>query len=273
MSLLSTDRVFLGLSPDHVSALVVRGLMWRRLVAERTLPAINKGHQASLPWEEEVAAIDTLLQEDGWRDQDISVVLSSHYVRHIVVPAESGLSEAALLKLAGVLFQDIFGDMAREWELRVSPTRHGKTTVACGVPRSRLEALSAVCQAHGRLRSIQPVLMAVFNHIRRGIGNGPVSLAVVENGRVTVGTLENGQWQYIDSRAGNGNLLNAVLEESAILHQHPGGGTLWLCNLSTASISLPLEDGWRVRPVLPPHLAGIEVAQAGETGLALWGAA
>lgn len=266
MSLLSTERVYVGVAPQQLSGMVVSGRLRRRLVRQRLLPLADRQGMA---WEAEIAGIDALLDEEGWSGRDVVVVLSNHYVRHVVVPAERGLSEDELAGLARLVFHDIFGELAGEWELRVSPSRAGQATVASGVPRGLLEQLGAICRSHGRLRSIQPVLMAVFNHIRRAIDTGPVSLALVENGRMTVASLDEGEWLHVASRAGNGNLLPLLLDEENFLQRRATGGTLWLCDLTAGSIAMPADERWNARQVVPPRLSGLEPGKA--SGLALWG--
>ena len=97
-----------------VSALAIEGRWHRRLVDQHLLhlPA-----QAASDWDKGMAALDTLLAESGWQRHAITVVLSGHYARHLVVPVEPGLSEAEQQALAQTLFQETFGELARDWVL------------------------------------------------------------------------------------------------------------------------------------------------------------
>lgn len=273
MSPLSSERVVIGLAPEQLSALALGGRFRPRLLDQHVLPL--PGQPASA-WEQGIAALDLLLAEAGWRGRAVTVVLSSHYVRHVVVPAQADLAESELQTLAGVVFRDIFGELAGEWELRVSPARASAATLACGVPRALLASLDAVCATHGRLRSVQPGLMPVFNRVRREIGTSAACLALIETERVTIASIEHGQWQYVDSRAGPGGILPHLLQEEGELHERQPGGILWLCDL-TGATSLPADAYWSQRRVEPPRLPGFDAAPdelAGPaTNLALWGAA
>lgn len=259
------NRVLIGLAPERLTALALGGVMQPRLLDRH---AVSLHEQPGAAWEAGVAALQTLLAEAPWRGRLITVILSSHYVRHAIVPPASGLSESEQQALAAAVFKEVFGDLAGDWELRVSPSRRGSGSLACGVSRPLLAALRSVCGESGRLHSIQPGLMPVFNSVQGRIGKSVACLALVEPGRVTLASVANGQWQYIDSRAGNGHTLPQLLLEEGELHERPPGGILWLCDLAGAT-RLPADSFWSCRPIPPPRLTGVEDISS----LAVWGLA
>jgi hypothetical protein len=262
---LSRDRVFVGLAPERLTALAVGG-RWRAKLIDRhalPLPEQEAGH-----WDEGVAALAGLLGEPAWRGRDVNVVLSAHYVRHVVVPPGEGMKEAERRNLAEVVFREVFGDLARDWDLRVSPARDGQPTVACGAPRALIAGLREVCQGRGRLLSIRPSLMPVFNRVRKQMADAVGCLALVEPGRITLAALDNGQWRYVDSRAAGGALLPQLLLEEGELHARQPGGILWLCDLS-GDARLPGGSFWSRKRIEPPTLPGVD----GISDLAVWGAA
>lgn len=265
MSRLSRERVFVGLAPDRLSALAVGG-WWRRRLIDRH--ALLLPEQETAHWDKSIAALEKLLNEPAWRDRDVTVILSGHYVRHAVIPPGGGMTEAERRNLAEVVFREVFGDLARDWELRVSPAQGALPTLACGVPRTLLAALRNVCKKHGRLASIQPSLMPVFNRVRRQMAKAVGCLALVEPGRITLAALDNGSWKYVDSRAGGGGLLPQLLLEEGELHARQPGGILWLCDLS-GEARLPGGSFWSHQFVEPPRLAGVD----GPSSLAIWGIA
>lgn len=266
-------RAAVGLSPHQLSAFALDGRFRPRLSDRHLLPLPEQPPSVTV-WDSGIGALDSLLAEPGWRGRDITVILSGHYVRHAVVPAGPGLSSDGLLSLAQIVFRDIFGELAGDWELRVSPPRSGEATLASGVPRALLASLETVCEAHGKLRSVQPCLMAVFNHVRRAIGSSSASLALVEAGRVTLASVDHGQWLYVDSRAGGSNVLPQLLLEEGELYERKPGGILWLCDL-TGSVFLPPDTYWSQHRIEPPKIGGVVPGEGSEAGLAmnlaLWG--
>lgn len=265
MSPLWRRRVLIGLAPERLTALALGGVLRWRLLDRHAVTLHEQSPAAS--WERGLTELEALLSEPPWRGREITVVLSGHYVRHAIVPPGRGLSDAEQQALARVVFQNIFGELARDWELCVSPAPPGHATLACGVPRALLTALRTVCDGVGRLRSIQPGLMPVFNQVRRKIGNSVACIALVESGRVTLATVGNGQWKYVDSRAGNGNTLPQLLLEEGELHQRQPGGILWLCDM-TGATRLPSESFWSYKRIAWPHLADFDEIPS----LAIWGA-
>lgn len=263
MSPLWRERVVVGLAPERLSALLL-GRGWRpRLLDRHALPLLE---QDAGEWGKGLEALAALLDEPGWHGRDIAIVLSGHYVRHAIFPVSSGLSHKERQALAELVFHNTFGDLAREWELRISPAGKGQQSLACGVPRALLEALKTVCLRRGRLTSLRPGLMQVFNRIRRDIGQSVGCLALVEMGRTTLVFFEQGQWKHVDSRAGNSQSLPLLLLEEAELSARQPGGILWLCDL-TAVASLPDETFWSHQRVLPPGPAGVDDHE----NLAVWG--
>jgi hypothetical protein len=259
------ERIIVGLAPDRLSALWLGGLLKPRLLDRH---AIQLHGQDAGQWDRGLDALEALLSEAVWKGRDIAVILSSHYVRHAIFPASRGLSDTARQALAEVVFRETFGDLARDWELRVSPAAAGKQTLACGVPRSLLAALRIVCGGRGRLYSIQPGLMPVFNQIRQQIGKSVCHLALVETGRITLAFIEDEQWRYIESRAGDGKLLPQLLLEDSELNQRQPGGILWLCDLTETAV-LPAGALWSHKRIVPPSLVGFD----GISNLAIWGIA
>jgi hypothetical protein len=257
------ERVLVGFSPERISALCLGGLLRPRLLDRHAIPLQE---QDLAQWDKGVDALEVLLAEPAWKGRDIDVILSGHYVRHVVVPSRRDLAAGEQHTLAKVVFRDTFGDLANDWELRVSPLATGRTTLACGVPRSLLAALRTVCNGRGRLRSVQSGLMPMFNQVRRQVGDSVGCLAWVEHGRITLAYFENGQWAYVDSRAGDGNSLPVRLLVEGELNKRQPGGILWLCD-QTQAAHLPAGSFWSHKRVEPPRLPGFD----GLSSLAIWG--
>jgi len=265
VSLSWRERIIVGLAPERLSALRVGGLLRQRL-RDRHAMLFQTDDQAK--WDKGLVALEALLAEPGWRGREIAVILSSHYVRHVVLPPSRGLGEEERRNLAGAVFHDTFGELARDWEIRVSPAASSMPTLACGLPRQLLTGLRSICEGRGKLVSVQPSLMPVFKRARRLIGKGAGSLALVEQGRVTLASVDNGQWKYVDSRAGDGGILPQFLLEEGEIHGRQPGGLLWLCDL-TGTARLPAGTFWSHKPIAPPPAPGIDPG----SGLAVWGLA
>lgn len=262
MSLLSRDRIFIGLAPERLTALRVAGRFRPRIEERHDLP-LRAANGAQ--WDTLITALEDLLDQPAWAARDLTAILSSHYVHYAVIPGSRDLDAAAQNDLAHLIFRNTFGELSSEWTLRVSPS-NGMPTLASGVPQTLLKTLHDACDGRGRLRSIQPALMAVFNDMRSRIEASTGTLALIEPGRISLGAFENGQWQSIVSRAGNSSHLPRLLEEESELHGRRPGGMLWLCDLTGEALPPP-DSLWRIERIRPRSASGNSV-----TSLAEWGA-
>lgn len=247
MSPLWRDRLIVGLAPERLAVL---------RVGPRLRPGVGERHVQSLPaasagqWDAPLAALEILLDEPAWHARDLTVVLSSHYARYAAIPEARGLTLKEKNDFAHLIFHNLFGDMSHDWELRVSPAGD-LPTLASGVPHAFLKALRDACEGRGRLRSIQPGLMTVFNRVRPDIESQAGTLALVETGRVSLATIENGSWQAIASRACAGNGLDRLLDDECELRGRRPGGVLWLCDLTGVARLAP-DSPWRLQRLKPP---------------------
>ena len=261
MSRLWRDRLVIGVAPDRLSALRLRGRL-RPRITDRYDNLLQL--EDTSRWGQVLGAMEALLSQPAWRDCDVTAILSNHYVHYAVLPKVQHLAAAEQSAFAKILFGNTFGDLSIGWELRVSPASSGMSTLACGVPLALLDGLRTICNGRGWLRSIQPSLMSVFNRTRPLIGKRSGILAMVESGRITLASIEHGQWNFVVTRASDGNNLAQLLAEESELHGR-SGEMLWLCDL-TGQAHPPSGSSWR-HQWLDPHVLD------SNTGLASWGIA
>jgi hypothetical protein len=200
---------------------------------------------------------------DSWGDHrcGVSVILGNSLVRYVLVPGSGQLSPP---EEAGVLrhyFQEIYGEVAGQWELRTCSVPGASLQPACGVDNALLDALHALF-GPGRLRlqSIQPRLMAVCNEHRAGIGDGTAWLLLVEPGNLCLGLVAGGVLTHLRSLRISGNwaveLPDLLDRESCLAEpsEEPGEILLWTREYMTPAdlpaTSIPL------RLLQDRHLAG-----------------
>jgi hypothetical protein len=257
------EHVLIGFAPERLSALALGRWPRQRLIDRHSVPLSAHG---PADWDKGLEALQLLLAEPAWNHRAIHIVLSSHYVRHAIIPDASTLSAEAIKALAGAIFAERYGELARDWELAVSATGGNRKTLACGAPRALLSALRMVSNNNGHLHSIEPSLMPVFNRIRGQIKHTVGCVALVEIGRITLACFDDEQWTYVDSRASDGSSLPQLLLEAGDMNDRQPGGLLWLCDF-TGRANLPAGTLWSHRRISPPHISGVEA----DGGLAIWG--
>jgi hypothetical protein len=261
VSLLSLDSLVIGLSPDKLTALRLGGRL-RRFVHERHAVSLQAANSAQ--WDTLMTALEVLLDQPAWAARDLTFVLSSHYVYYAVIPGGKALTAAELNELARLVFRNIYGELSNDWVLRVSPCGN-QSMLASAVPSTFLKALHDTCDGRGRLRSVQPALMSVFNRARGLIEQTTGTFALVETGRISLASVENGQWQRVISRAARSSALIQLLADERQQHDCRPDRALWLCDL-TREVQLPADLPWRMQRLTPHPVA----ANSSQT-LADWG--
>lgn len=233
MSPLWRNRLYVGLSPHQVSLLGFgRGLRPQLEIHEQILvtPTANKA-----PWQAALDALSSYLASSDGEAWDLHLVLSNHFAHFALIPSNKRIASAAERQtLAAIVFEERYGAISRDWEIRVSPGRRGQAILACGLPRLLLDGLKVTCCKNGRIAALRPILMNSFNRIRHHVDQGTACLAVTEQGRITLVRIRDGRWQSVTSRAvtmGDDTALDKLLAEDAALCNQVPGGTLWLDEL------------------------------------------
>jgi hypothetical protein len=151
-----------------------------------------------------------------------SVILADQFVRYALLPWSDTLkTHEQWLALARHRFCAIHGPLANEWEIKFAETAPSGPRLACAVDRELVEELGAQFFSNGvRLASVQPYLVAAFNHVRHMTG-GSCWMVIEEPGRLTLALFLRGVWVAIRSRRADEHwrrVLPEIIErESAFL--------------------------------------------------------
>ena len=253
MSLLSPDRVIVGLSPYHLSALRLKGGLWPHVV-DKYDQSIETSDATR--WEDAINALEVLLATETWSSGQITVVLSNHWVRYALVAGKPSLGADEQKILANIVFEKTYGSISLGWEIRTSPVSNDGAMVASGVPKRLIEEIRRVCGK--RLKSIRPLLMPATHTATHVIKNNTGRLVIAEPGRVTLVSIHKGQWQSISSRAISASnefaSLKKILNEDLALQESSTGGLLWLCNIA-GKLNMPSDSAGFTKVIEPKILA------------------
>jgi hypothetical protein len=209
---------------------------------------------------------------------DVSVVLSSRFAHHVIVPWSDAISSADELDmLARHRCSHVYGTLAADWEVRVSPSRFGAPMVACGMERALLGALCQTCDRAGlRLISVQPLLMAAFNRWSGSVNESGGWFGVAEGGLLTLALVHSDGWHVVQSRHVEGVLeasLPGVLEQEKLLADLADvPRTAWIFAPELPNLAISGGGKWSVRILKLPALEGYSPHGDAVFGLALAGA-
>lgn len=226
MSLSLRDELRVFLHPGQVALARIgreitgRGIV-RRMLGKQVV-SCDDASAAEIPWGGAVKALESALPGMAGRKQLATVILSSHFVRHALVPWSAELnSDEEEMAFARHSFRKIYGDVAERWELRLSPDKAGLPQLASAVDSRLPDALRALFNRAGvALGSIQPHLMAACNSSRNRLNGRSTWLALVEPGALCLSLLQQGSWAGVRTmriRSGWRDELPLILEREAYL--------------------------------------------------------
>jgi hypothetical protein len=209
------------------------------------------------------APVEALRAALAGRKGTASVVLADQFVRYALLAYNETLKTAEQWQaLALHRFNALHGPRAADWQVNVTGTAPLGPRLACAVDRALIARLGEVFTAAGlHLASVQPFLVAAFNHIRKSVGNGSCWIVVEEPGRLTLALIQRGRWIAIRGRRvekGWRHVLPEILErESAFLGLSDPITRVIVC--TQGEFNTEMYDAWRTEA-----LGYRELALAGE---------
>ena len=152
------------------------------------------------------AALDALQPPVPGRGRPLRVRLADAWLRYLVVNWPSGLRTAG--ERAAFLahrFGEVHGVGAPEWVVQADRDVHDLPALGCAAPAAVIAAVQGFAARHGyTLAGIEADFVATYNRLRarfREADGEPAALAVVHDGRLTVGLWRSGAWRGVRSQS------------------------------------------------------------------------
>jgi hypothetical protein len=194
------DRIGVSLSPGQVGLLrFARG--WQPQLVHSEV-AREEAEVDDVSGSAAVRLLASMLAgESTSKPADVSVVLSDHFVRYVVLPWSDVVSDEDWQALAQHQLRIVYGDIALEWMTTVAWQGPERPVLACASPKMLVDTLHATVRSAGmRLQSVSPYFVAAFNFCRRRLPDDGFWFGVVEPGRFAFGGVEQGTWVSVASR-------------------------------------------------------------------------
>ena len=121
--------------------------------ASRVLATDERSATSLLP------LLDEALADPAWHGRAVEVVLSQHFVRHVLTPPPGKtLSRAEERALAGASLREIYGDLVDQWTIQVISQPPQLGLVGAAVEAAFAQQLDALLARHGfRNVTIRPL--------------------------------------------------------------------------------------------------------------------
>lgn len=195
--LLQQNTLLITLSPEHITLNLLKRSMWRDEYKQAlTLPCVTNTDDDLIKC---LAMLENNLKKAPWNSARVTVVLSNHFVRYMLIPWSDMLlhpkEQQAYLQH---LFNETYGDTAANHALRLSPAAPGKERIASALDKKLLQQVrSTVSNAGLPLDSIQPWLMYCFNLYRNQMPDAGGWFVSVEHGMLAIIGVANGAWRLV----------------------------------------------------------------------------
>jgi hypothetical protein len=243
------ERLLVWLAPGEISWVRLgRGL--KRPVLDKRAVEVDPTYGPE-PWQGAFAALRA--EAEVWRKDPVSitVVLSNHFVRYMLVPQSDGVSGAdEEHALAQFHFAKVHGERARAWDVRLAQAGAGAPRVACAIDAGLLEGLRACFPREGRpqLVSVQPYLMSAFNCWRRQFPGTGAWLLLVEAERACLALVADGRWATVCNVRGSHDhpdeWMDLLGRERWRVNPEQVPDTVLVHTLRPAHAPLPREGNW-----------------------------
>jgi len=249
----SAETLRIALAPGEAALLRSRGTP-----ASRVLVTDERGPASLLP------LLDEALADPAWHARSVEVVLSQHFVRHVLTPPPGkALARTEERALVTASLHAIYGDAAQQWNVQAisQPPQFG--LVGAAVEAAFAQQLDALLARHGfRDATICP--LASFA-ARRLPGNFAGWWALAEPGWLSLFGGAGGMWRHLAGQpVGDdwADTLPDLIEREAGLTTLDLPPAVWIQAVGTGPVSQPDSgnERWEVLPHDPEARGALALA-------------
>jgi uncharacterized protein YqgQ len=184
----------------------------------------------------------------------LSTVLSSDFVRYLILPAQKiSMSIAEKSAYAIAAFRDVYGTAADGWHIKLQDSAPGQPAIAVAMDEKLLEKLKQISLEYQiKLVSVQPYLMHAFNRISNQLGKTNGYLVILESRRMLVIRLLRGELQDLHASVISNSdwmaELKKILARESLLGESTGKEVL-LYTAGKENVAMNNIDGWNIRHI------------------------
>lgn len=249
MSRWSAEPLRIALAPGE--AALLRG------GKSRILTAPERGAASLLP------LLDAALADASWRGHRAEVVLSQHFVRHVLTPPPGkALSRGEERALVTAGLREIYGDEAGAWRVEVysQPPQHG--LLGAAIDGEFAQQLDALLARHGlRSVAIHPLASLAARRLPNKLNGG---WALVEPGWLSLFGARDGIWQHVAAQPVDAGWAAALPELVARELADDTLPTVWVQGYGVGAMGTPVgnQARWQLLPHDPQARGALALAGA-----------
>jgi hypothetical protein len=251
VSLSWRDRIQIVLCPQRV-ILVRLGRGLKLKVQDKAVLPCGEAAAGMPPWQPALAALQEALAGPQWRNAEVRVILSNHFVRYLLIDWDESLTGYdEQLAMVRFRFAQTYGEPANTWDYRWNEGYPPAPCVACAIDPPLLAGLRELfgdAGLHLTLAGVQPYLMAAFNHWRNELDGQRDWFLLAEPERLCLSWFQADEWAGLHSQQVDqswGRDLPQILERVMLL----AGATraperLCIHAPEASEAGLVLGEGW-----------------------------
>lgn len=251
MSRWSADSLRIALAPGEAALLRPRGTPASRVLAT------SERNASSL-----LSLLDEALADPDWHGRRVEVVLSQHFVRHVLTPPPGRtLSRAEERALVGASLRNIYGDEALQWNVQVlsQPPQHG--LVGAAMDASFIQQLDALLARHGfREVAIRPLASVAARRLPQRLAGW---WALAEPGWLSLFGSANGIWRHVAGQPVGDDwitVLPELIDRETAAAAEALSSAVWVQAVGTGPIPKPAAGDWQVLPHDPGTRGALALA-------------
>ena len=256
-TLVPTNQLLVFLGSDDV-ALIHRSYGLKNRVIDQK-QVIFQGSIESIKteepvWQQAIVQLERLLIamqiKPGTR---LNITLASEFVRYLSLPAlQIRMNAAEKLSYVAAAFQDVYGEVVNDWEIKCNDAPANETTLAAAIDKKLLAELSQIALKHQLiLNSVQPYLMRAFNALASQIGNASGYFVIVESKRLLLINVRGGKYQNFRTFAVGDNwqfeFKNLILREALL--GNADKQQILVYAPTQKNTALNMIDGWQLKRI------------------------
>ena len=151
-----------------------------------------------------------------------TIVLSSDFVRYLVLPAQPfAMNNVEKMAYIQAAYRNIYGPVTDDWHIKCDDAAPNVCMLAVAVDAQLMVALAQLATQHQlKLDSVQPYLMAAFNALIPQLLGKNGYLVLLEQSKLLLIRLQNGKCQHLRTLTFHHDwqldLQQAIVRESAL---------------------------------------------------------
>lgn len=185
-------KVHVVICPHKIIVVALGGGFRRKKISKTTLP-VTPDNQSD--WHPAIAVLEQWLTENDVGKASVTVQLSNCFVRYAMMPFSDGLnSHAERSAFAGLLFEDIYGEMANQWKLTLDDAHYGESCLAAAIDAGLADAIGQIAASRGLvIAAIEPCAAAIINEFGKQLQCDAGLLVIADYSQAVLVDLRGGK--------------------------------------------------------------------------------